>query len=86
MCDFEQRIDVVEVDLPEPKDLDLFWLQGREIDGCLTRAKQEVVVTLIQLIPGLLDHSLTYIIGRGIAAIIVGISGLLPHCQWSLKT
>lgn len=81
MCNFEQRIDVVEVNLPEPEDLDLFRVQSREINGCLMRAKQKVVVTLRQFIPSLLDHSLTHIIGRGIADIIFGISGLLPHCQ-----
>ena len=28
VCDFEQRIDVVNIDLPEPEDLDLFRVQG----------------------------------------------------------
>jgi hypothetical protein len=65
--DFEQRIDVVEIDLPEPEDLDLFRVQGEDIDGCLTRAKQEMGVILIQFIPGVLEHSLTHIIWRGIA-------------------
>ena len=86
VCDFEQRIDVVDIDLPEPKDLDLFRVQGRDINGCLTRAKQERVVIVIQFIPGLLDHSLTHIIGRGIAAIILGISKLFSNCQYGLHT
>lgn len=79
MCNFEQRIDIVDIDLPEPENLDLFRMQGKDIDGCLTRAKQEMVVILIQLIPRVLDHSLAQIIGRGIAAIIVGISRLFPN-------
>lgn len=83
MCDFEQRIDVVDIDLPEPEDLDLFRMQGKDIDGCLRGAKQEMVVIWIQVIPGVLN-SLTHIIGRGIAAIIVGISRLFPDCQCGL--
>lgn len=79
VCNFEQRIDIVDIDLPEPENLDLFRMQGKDIDGCLTRAKQEMVVILIQLIPRVLDHSLAQIIGRGIAAIIVGISRLFPN-------
>lgn len=86
VCDFEQRIDVVDIDLPEPEDLDLFRVQGKDIDGCLTRAKQEMVVILIQFIQGVLDHSLTHIIGRGIAAIIVGLLRLFPDCQCGLDT
>ena len=85
MCDFEQRIDVVKVDLPEPEDLDLFWVQGEEIGRCLTRTKQQGVVILIHLIPALLEHSLTYFIPRGIAAIVIRISGLLFHLSEKLE-
>ena len=76
MCDFEQRIDVVDIDLPEPEDLDLFRVQSKDINGGLTRAEQEVVVILIPFTPCVLDHRLTQINVRVIAAIIVEISRL----------
>lgn len=81
MRDFEQRIDIVEVNLPEPEDLNLFRVQGREIDGCVTRAEQKDV-TLMPVIPMLLqvDHSFAHAIGRRITAIVVGISGLFRLC------
>ena len=86
MCDFEQRIDVVDIDLPQPKDLDLFRVQSKDINTCLTRAKQEMVIVLIQFIERVLDNSPTHIIGRGITAIIVGIPRLFPDCQRGLDT
>jgi hypothetical protein len=76
VCDLEQRVDIVEIGLPELEDLDLFWVKGRDIEGCLTRAKQEVVVVLVHLLPGFVDDNLTYTIRRGFAA-IVGILRLL---------
>lgn len=36
VCDFKKRIDVVDIDLPEPEDLGLYWVQSRNIYGCLT--------------------------------------------------
>lgn len=86
VSDFEQRIDVVNIDLPKPEDLYLCRVQGTDIDGRLTRAKQEMVVISIQLIPGILDHILTHIIGRRIAAFIIGLLRLLPDCQCGLDT
>lgn len=86
MCHFEQRIDVIDIDLPQPEDLDLFRVQGKDIDGCFTRAKQEIFVVLIQFIPGVLDRRLTHILGRGVAAIIVRILRLFHDCQYRLDT
>ena len=34
MCNFEQRIDFVDIDLPEPEYLDVFRLHGVDIDDC----------------------------------------------------
>lgn len=82
MCDFEQRVDIFDIDLPEPEDLDLFRVQGKDLDGCLTRTEEQMVVTLIKLLEGVLDHSLIHFIGRGIAAIIVGIWRLPQLSVW----
>lgn len=40
----EQWVDVLEVNLPEPEDVDLLWVQGGYTDFCLCCSKQEVVV------------------------------------------
>ena len=84
MRDFEQWIDVVKVDLPEPKGLARLWVQGKEINGRPGRAEQKVVVALIQSMPSLLDHGLTYVIRRRITAVVVGILRLPPYNQSEL--
>ena len=71
MCDFEKRVDVFEVNLPESEDLDLRWVQRGEIDICSAWAKEKMVVPTIQLIPCLLDHGFAHIIVREIAIITV---------------
>jgi hypothetical protein len=39
MCDLEQRVNIVEIDLPETKDLGGFRMMGREVDGVILAAK-----------------------------------------------
>ena len=86
MRDFEQWVDVVQVDLPELEDLGMFRMQGREIDICLARAKEEEVVVLMEMIPRLFDRTIMHISVREgtiiifvvvfIIVIVLGILGL----------
>jgi hypothetical protein len=39
MSNFQQRIDVLQVCLPEFEDLALAWVQSREVDGHVARPK-----------------------------------------------
>lgn len=55
MSDFEQRIDIVEIDLPKPEDLDMVRVESRDVGPLIARAKQEMAVVTIQFDPGLLD-------------------------------
>jgi hypothetical protein len=45
--DFQQRVDVVEIDLPEPEYLHLFWVRGRQLDVFPQGPKEEVIVGLV---------------------------------------
>lgn len=47
MRDFEQRVDVVEVYLPEPEDLDLFWVKGRQRNTYPGPPKEEEVIAAL---------------------------------------
>jgi hypothetical protein len=93
MRDFEKRVDVIQVNLPESEDLNLTWMQSREVNDCFPRAKQEVVVALVQLVPHLFDHGLTHafvretfiainMVGFVFGVIILGVLGLIQTCQW----
>ncbi len=64
MGNFQQRIDIFEVDLPEPENLSLPGMQGREINVGPRRTKEKVIVvfTLVHVIPCFLDHSSTHTI------------------------
>lgn len=66
MCDLEQRIDVVKVYLPEPEDVDWFGMKSREVDGCLSQTKQEVVIIIEYLVKRLL-----VVLARTIVLVIV---------------
>lgn len=36
MSDFEQRVDIIQVDLPESEYLHLFWVRGRQVNCNVT--------------------------------------------------
>ncbi|KAK3059287.1 hypothetical protein LTS18_011211, partial [Coniosporium uncinatum] len=71
-------INIVEVDLPQLEDLDLFWMQAGKIHSSGAQPKEEVFATVIQLVPRLLKRILADGIGQGITTIIIGVSRLLP--------
>lgn len=82
MCDLENRVDVVQVSLPKPEDLDRVGVQSREVDVGLTRAKQKMVIILKDFIPRPLEYNFAYSTIRGITVLIVWVSEL---CQLSVE-
>ena len=80
MCDFEQRVNVVQVYLPELENVDLLGVQTRYVGVCITQVKQEmfVVLFLVQLVPSLVHHRLRHLICRGVTEVLVRILEQLP--------
>lgn len=56
MRNLQQRVNVVEVYLPEPEDVDGFGVKGGEIDGVALESEEDVVVAA-RLGPRLTDCS-----------------------------
>ena len=46
MDDFEQRVDVVEVNLPKSEHVHLVWVHGSEMDVWVGGAEQKMVASL----------------------------------------
>lgn len=66
MSDLEQRVDIVQVDLPELKRLDGRRMQRRDADGCLSKAKEVVIIILVMVVPGLSRGRVRLSIARGV--------------------
>ena len=48
MCDFKQRIHIIEVDLPDPDDVDLCRMEGCGIDvGAGPKIESSIVVVFV---------------------------------------
>ena len=74
MSDFEQRIDIIEINLPKPEDLNLFWMKGRDVGPLIARAEQEMAVIPIQFVPSLFDPAWDYHIVIRVTAFLIVIS------------
>lgn len=48
---FQQWVDIVEVNLPEPKDLNGLRLQAGNVDDCFADTEQDLVVIFVYFIP-----------------------------------
>lgn len=78
MSDFQQWFDILQIDLPESKDLHLLRMQTGEIFIGLRRGKEKMVICLaiIRSVPGFSDDSLARIIvALQQATAIVGMDG-----------
>jgi len=72
MRDFEYRVDVLEVNLPETEDLEGIGMCGGKIELALGWAEQEGVVLIEIGIHGLLDRPAHIVVGR--IAALIGVS------------
>lgn len=62
MGDLEQRVYIVQVNLPKLEDLDRIGVQRRYIDSCNTGAEKEEFIISKRLFPGKLNSCLTYFV------------------------
>lgn len=86
MGDFQQLIDVVEVDLPELEDVSGYWVEDRKVDVVDRCSEDEIFFAVIGVLPRLLDHSLSHLSGGEVAvaarvAVVVIVRGwCLSYC------
>ncbi len=64
MGDFQQRIHILQVNLPKLEDFYLLWMKRIEMKVRLGGAKQKVViaVALVRDVPGMLDDGVAHVI------------------------
>lgn len=81
MSNLEQRIDIVQVNLPEPEDLNWLWVKSQKLKICVMRTEKEVVVISKDLIPDLLDPGLAHIVVRGLPHGMPDVPEIVSHAE-----
>ena len=61
MRDFEERVDIVEINLPELEDLGRWRMQGCEVQARQWRAEDEILFAVVGVLPRFLDHALAHL-------------------------
>ncbi len=64
MYDFEQRVYVLEVDLPELEYMSLIWMQGCKVNIGIARTEEEVFIAKEDFVPYTFHLHMTQEIGR----------------------
>ncbi len=70
MCDFEQWVDIFQINLPEPEDLNLLWMKGRQLYVCTRGPEVQKVIAARN--PQALDISVSH--GITVFALVVLVS------------
>ncbi len=86
--DLEEGVDIVEVGLPQAKHLGLLRVQGAQVDLAAGRAKEEVVVGVVEglvavcTVPGVLDDRVAKV---GAVTVVLAVAiGVLAGGQSTL--
>lgn len=70
MCDFEERIHTVQVNLPQLEKVRHVGMKGRKLNGSFARSKRKnAFVVFEQLTPSVLDSLLADNFSGGFAAV-----------------
>lgn len=83
--DFEERINILKINLPQFEDMDGVWVEGGQVDDCIRRAEEKVVSMLKAALQCILDVEFANIIA-GTVADVVAISNLKGSCMSSVGT
>lgn len=78
VVDLEQRVDIADVDLPELKHLDGWWVVASHALRCAAHDEGEAIVVVEHGIVGMVKRWALVVLVRGV---IVGVAILLVTCQ-----
>jgi hypothetical protein len=71
--DLEKRVNILNVYLPEPKDLDLAWVQFDNIDAFVARTKEQLIIACEHTVPSLFQDFFSKNVTRGVAIVFFGV-------------